>query len=122
MEPKRFCKYGHDTAICGRAKGRGCKECANIAARKRWQDNPAPRRAAMLKYRYGLTQPLVNSNSKCAICAGTEKLVVDHNHQTKEVRGVLCSKCNHAVGLLKDSSIVCRNAADYLEKHGCYSS
>jgi hypothetical protein len=64
----------------------------------------------------------------CAICFGTETskdgasgkfraLAIDHNHETGAVRGLLCSPCNRAIGLLKDDPATLRNAADYLERY-----
>ncbi|MGK2948022.1 MAG: endonuclease domain-containing protein, partial [Acidimicrobiales bacterium] len=41
-------------------------------------------------------------------------LVVDHDHRTGAVRGLLCGPCNRAIGLLRDSPVVCRLAAEYL--------
>ncbi len=63
----------------------------------------------------------------CAICgkvetaknqAGdTRAMAVDHNHETGEVRQLLCSRCNVAIGLLEDSIKLCESAAKYLKKH-----
>lgn len=39
----------------------------------------------------------------CQICQSTRDLVIDHIHGTKIVRGVLCDKCNKAIGLLGDT-------------------
>ena len=61
----------------------------------------------------------------CCICEGrgflmTENhkvlLVVDHNHTTGEVRGLLCHNCNRALGLLKDDVKVLKKAIEYLER------
>jgi len=41
---------------------------------------------------------------------------VDHNHNTGKIRGILCSDCNHAIGLLRDSIPAFKNAIKYLEK------
>lgn len=61
---------------------------------------------------------------KCAICRTTPQsigeLLVDHNHQTGEVRGLLCIACNTGIGHLKDSPDVLRNAVSYLESLGYY--
>ena len=35
---------------------------------------------------------------RCAVCAGTDHLVVDHDHDTGLVRGLLCSGCNTSEG------------------------
>ena len=59
----------------------------------------------------------------CAIC-GThqsklpKRLAVDHCHETRKVRGLLCSKCNIGIGFLDDSVQILRNAITYLEMAG----
>ena len=50
----------------------------------------------------------------CAICGSPERLVVDHNHTTGAVRGVLCSDCNVALGLFSDSVERLESAIVYL--------
>ena len=40
---------------------------------------------------------------------------VDHNHKTKKVRGLLCSKCNTALGQFEDNPELLRRAIKYLE-------
>jgi len=65
---------------------------------------------------------LQDQNSSCAICgihtSETQKgLVVDHNYETRTVRGLLCNNCNVALGLLQDSVIYLSSAIEYLQKH-----
>lgn len=62
---------------------------------------------------------------RCAICATTETgspthghFAVDHDHDTGQVRGLLCIKCNMAIGLLLDSSDLAVKAALYLKRYG----
>jgi hypothetical protein len=60
-------------------------------------------------------------NGCCAICKSkvssvrTTRLFVDHCHDTLKVRGLLCSACNHALGLFKDSPTILKSAIKYLE-------
>ena len=39
-----------------------------------------------------------NQNGHCAVCQRLADLDIDHNAITKEVRGLLCSNCNTALG------------------------
>lgn len=64
-------------------------------------------------------------NGLCAICQQPETLTrrgklcnlcVDHDHITGQVRGLLCSSCNFALGKMQDSPQLLRAAADYLER------
>ena len=56
---------------------------------------------------------------RCAIC-GTHtddcarQLAVDHDHDTGEVRGLLCGSCNAAIGLMREDSFVFESAMAYL--------
>lgn len=57
----------------------------------------------------------------CAICREpSPELLIDHNHATGEVRGLLCHQCNGGIGLLKDSPDIMEAAIQYLEERGCY--
>jgi hypothetical protein len=54
----------------------------------------------------------------CAICLknpDNKRLAVDHNHDTNEIRGLLCIKCNSALGKFKDNIELIKRAALYLE-------
>ena len=91
-----------------------------------WGGDPRRHRRNQLAARYALTpdeynQLLERQGWRCAICSATSgnskghSLFVDHCHSTGVVRGLLCGRCNHALGLLEDDPIRLRRAADYLE-------
>ncbi len=53
--------------------------------------------------------------SRCAICAEpSDKLNVDHHHDTGTVRGLLCGKCNRGIGNLKECPDILLKAIKYL--------
>lgn len=61
----------------------------------------------------------------CAICEkSTEweskkgELVIDHDHKSGKVRGLLCHPCNTALGLMSDDPQRLRAAADYIKRAG----
>lgn len=60
---------------------------------------------------------LYNSADSCGICGihlqGSRKHI-DHDHNTSKIRGVLCSKCNHAIGLMHEDKEILAKAIDYL--------
>lgn len=51
---------------------------------------------------------------RCKICPETDKLVIDHDHVTGKVRGILCRKCNHGLGCFRDNTDYLKGAIDYL--------
>jgi hypothetical protein len=50
----------------------------------------------------------------CVICESAERLTVDHDHVSGEIRGVLCSNCNVGLGLFADSVERLKSAIAYL--------
>jgi len=64
---------------------------------------------------------LAKQKGVCAVCgcklesSRYTKLCVDHNHTTGKIRGLLCTACNTAIGLMKDSTHRLANAIAYLQ-------
>lgn len=76
-----------------------------------------------LKKKYSISieeyeKMLIAHNNKCAICKKQSKniLNVDHNHKTNEIRGLLCTSCNTALGGFKDSIELLQEAINYIIK------
>lgn len=74
---------------------------------------------SMYLQKYGLTPSdylmiWERQGGECAICT-RRKLVVDHDHETGKIRGLLCGRCNTGLGMFQDSQIRLSTAIDYLE-------
>ena len=76
--------------------------------------------------KYNLTpeeydQMYKDQDGKCYVCNKEEargrKLAVDHNHDTGHNRKLLCSKCNTALGLLKEDTETMQNLIEYVKTH-----
>lgn len=109
-----------------------CEPCWPLR-NKEWQAEYRQRtytsekgRAKHLKSNYGLTQSefdlmLEAQNGVCAICGGTEwggsfdRPKVDHCHDTKVVRGLLCQACNLMIGHAKDDIELLAKGIEYLK-------
>jgi len=50
-------------------------------------------------------------------CVSRRRLSVDHCHDTGKIRGLLCAKCNRAIGLLGDDALLVFKAYSYLAGH-----
>jgi hypothetical protein len=86
----------------------------------------AQSRDRYLQRTYGITEDQYNAllkkqNNGCAVCLRdqscfTTRLAVDHNHVTKEIRGLLCNYCNRRmVGRHRDAELL-RRIADYVDQ------
>ncbi len=81
------------------------------------------------KRMYGISKKeydlmLYLQNNKCKICGKPNKnnrnLSVDHNHKTRKVRGLLCSKCNSILGLCNESMEILLNVISYIKDSNVY--
>jgi len=116
-----------------------CIECSKADARAAFERNPEPyreraraahtyakRRARTLKKEYNMTPEdydrlFEKQNGQCAICKtedsghnATNHLLVDHDHTTNVVRGLLCSSCNLMLGKAHDDIDLLNSAISYL--------
>lgn len=98
------------------------RERENMRARQ-WRDaNRHKRFQWQLKSVYGLTwdqyqEMIVSQLGRCAICQEQCDLVVDHDHTTGAVRGLLCARCNNGLGHFRDNPRFIINAVGYLERN-----
>lgn len=121
-----------------------CKSCMGFYSSKvsketrnknsiQWKEvNPQKVRKQWLKQTYNISweeyETLFNSQQgRCAICnkqlklhkgiAGEQEVAcVDHCHESLLIRGLLCSNCNSALGLLNEDSSIVQRAVKYLQK------
>lgn len=75
------------------------------------------------KYRVSpadLEAMLNKQDDACAICTTpfgdlpVDRYNVDHDHNTGQVRGLLCQRCNQALGMMEDDPVKLDRAAQYL--------
>lgn len=105
--------------------------CKNTARNRDGRGQHSVRRW-QFKTKYGISiedyESLRESQGRaCAICGRTDPigrvskfgpdywLHVDHDHETGNVRGLLCSNCNQAIGLLGENVDNVRRVVSYLE-------
>jgi hypothetical protein len=123
-----------------------CKECVSEIRREKYSENkevilsrvrkyrtenPEKIRDTKLRQAYGVGTEYFNAKllEQGGVCAGCKRHVktvwrgkevnmpLDHNHTTKAPRGVLCNKCNRALGLLEENIQTLQNLADYINKY-----
>jgi hypothetical protein len=99
-----------------------CKDCNNERTRESRERLHGGSRHYHLKHRYGIGADEFDAlvalqGGVCAICGKEDPEHVDHNHDTGEVRGILCFNCNGGLGQFKDSIDSLVNAAAYLGTH-----
>ena len=88
-----------------------CKKCSTITRKKYYRPHSSIRHKLKLSQKDvdRLTAP-----GACQNCGSTERLCIDHCHDTKKPRGLLCHKCNTALGLLNDDVQIILGLSRYL--------
>ncbi len=111
----------------GRSWNPRCKPCVSLKQRQRYRDNTRRAKHYKLTSTYGISidryeEILESQNNSCAICHCLEpggngyKFYVDHNHDTKQIRGLLCNNCNFMLGQAKENIETLKAGIAYLEK------
>lgn len=105
-----------------------CDPCKKVHHRKTQRED---RWRKGLWLNYGITPDeylrlLEEQCGVCAICGGQPdhgrgakngRFAVDHHHESGRVRGLLCTRCNTAIGLFREDVDAMSSAIDYLEEH-----
>ena len=122
-----------------KTKGRAIKsECKTCLYKRRadWKVKNPERMYLLYRRRnvrvtYGLSLETLElmqqmQGNKCAICRGELErpgvkkrgdMHIDHDHQTGDVRGLLCGQCNVGLGSFKDDPETLTAAARYIRRH-----
>lgn len=101
-----------------------CLKCRNIffakSKNRRFCEICCPdNRYANIITKYGLSKSeydnlLLTNNGLCWICLKRKAQVVDHNHKTNQVRGLLCKYCNASLNIVEDEFLL-KRALIYLK-------
>ena len=127
-ELKTAAEYSKDSSAKDGMQS-ACKACKAEYAKQ--PEAKAKMVEQQLQRRYGVSldwydETLEAQGGGCGICGTTEPrgkggkngtFCVDHDHETNEVRGLLCFSCNAALGSFKDNPAILQAAADYLIEH-----
>lgn len=103
---------------------------ANAAYGRKYRETYPDRVAERRFTAYGMTSAeyasmLADQGGRCAICGATETaqdrhsgkvqpLVIDHDHSSGLVRGLLCTRCNKGLGHFGDDPETMRSAITYV--------
>ena len=123
---KQATTCGHDGQ---KVVGNGlCKKCYTTDLRRRHgESGRLKRKTYYLGKKYGLSyeqysKMIVNQDNKCRLCLNEFKVKrhihVDHCHDTGQVRGIICFKCNQSIGKLGDTIESLERVVRYLKGIG----
>ena len=115
-------------------KGHLCKPCAVARSTQWYKDNPEKYFFNQIRAKYGISKNdyltmLDSQENRCAICdqeetapsvykkQETRRLALDHDHNTGQIRGFLCYRCNTTLGKVNDDVELLKSMINYLEEH-----
>ena len=126
-----FCQMGHplSDAYVKKNGTRACRLCAADRRRRAYhqkrQDHPewdADRWKWRIKHRYNLTPEMYkelwdSQEARCALCEEPfGQAYIDHNHDTRRVRGLLCPSCNMGLGAFHESIEILERTIAYIKE------
>ena len=123
------CRCKHPESITKKCNGCGCEMFLSNNKKAQKYCSELCRTSSI---KYNINKDIYyflykKNNGNCHICNNPEtsidkrtnkvySLSIDHCHKNNNVRGLLCSACNTAIGLLKDNVNILNNAIEYLNK------
>ena len=121
------CEFSELNIRIREGRGKFCSnECYKEYRARNKRDEKESNRLYQKKTKYGITKEeyhnlFISQENRCLIC-GTEfntktSGVVDHDHKTGLVRGILCKKCNTLLGMANENIEVLENAIKYLKNN-----
>ena len=121
------CPLGREIATIDLGRLALCSTCDNAKRCKQYRRDQELKHLSHVRIKYDLsseeyTRLVLAQNGVCAVCGkttpGQRNLDVDHDHTTGEIRGLLCRKCNTALGLFQENSLITDKATVYLRRFG----
>ena len=121
------CPHGH---ISERNMSGNCLICKSLRYESDLRKFRGKRRDSFLKKNYGIDTDQYNDmlkeqNYRCMVCnevetgrargGGFKCLSVDHCHTSGKIRGLLCSNCNSALGLLNEDRDRIHKLLEYID-------
>jgi hypothetical protein len=102
------------------------REASRRAQAKRRKENPESVKRSKLRSSYKLTDREIDdlrirADGLCELCGkefgddSGSRPVIDHEHSSGIVRGLLCGNCNTALGFIDDSIETLQRLSEYLK-------
>lgn len=115
--PKKYKKYYNNRRKKHLEEDRAARRAYN-------KSHPEKHRGRQYKKKYGISLQeynslLISQGGVCKSCGSPpsrRNLDIDHDHSTGMIRGLLCSNCNTALGLLKEDPLRIKKLLEYLCK------
>lgn len=122
--PNSSSKKNYPDAAEGKHLQSYCYLCQTVR-RNRWRkENPEKYRKGVRSYhvrsRYNVSHEeyeRLDSITECEICGGSDRLGIDHSHDSKIVRGILCNSCNLSLGWANDNIETLEKMIAYLRRN-----
>ena len=100
----------------------GCNESRRLWRHKNRVRLKEESRRYNIYYNHGITEEeydnlMKSAGGMCSICQKNAAEHLDHCHDSGNIRGPLCARCNQGLGSFYDDPVVLDKAAAYLRKH-----